>query len=72
MNGIDRMAQELEALEASAGEQGWGGEFREEMFDEMLRWLKSKGKRRSLGLLLTHLLSTEAAADARRLPESGL
>ena len=72
MNGIDRMAQELEALEASAGEQGWGGEFREEMFDEMLRWLKSKGKRRSLGLLLTHLLSTETAHDARRLPESGL
>lgn len=72
MNGIDRMAQELETLEASAGEQGWGGEFREELFDEMLRWLKSKGKRRSLGLLLTHLLSTEAAADVRRLPESGL
>ena len=72
MNGIDHMACELEALEESAGEQGWGGEFREEMFDEMLRWLKSKGKRRSLGLLLAHLLSTEAAADARRLPESGL
>lgn len=72
MNGIDRMAQELETLEASAGEQGWGGEFREELFDEMLRWLKSKGKRRSLGLLLAHLLSTEAADDARRLPESGL
>ena len=72
MNGIDRMAQELETLEASAGEQGWGGEFREEMFDEMLRWFKTEGKRRSLGLLLAHLLSTEAAHDARRLPESGL
>lgn len=72
MNCIDSMAYELETLEASAGEQGWGGEFREEMFDEMLRWLKSKGKRRSLGLLLTHLLFTETAHDARRLPESGL
>lgn len=72
MNGIDRMAQELETLEECAGDQGWGGEFREEMFDEMLRWLRAKGKRRSLGLLLAHLLSTEIAADARRLPESGL
>lgn len=33
MNGIDRMAQELEILEECAGEQSWGGEFREEMFD---------------------------------------
>ena len=72
MNGIDYMVCELETLEESAGEQGWDGEFREEMFDEMLRWIQRRGKRRSLGLLLAHLLSTETAADARRLPESGL
>lgn len=61
---LDAMIQQLEMLEEKAGDEEWAGEFREEMFDEMLKWLKMPHKRRSLGLLLAHLLSTDIAQDA--------
>ena len=55
MTGTQRMAKELEQMEEQAGNEGWGGEFREDMFDEMLRWLQEPRKHTSVGLLLAHL-----------------
>lgn len=69
---IVNMADRLEMLEEKAGEEGWGGEFREEMFDEMIRWLQEPRKSRSLGLLLLHLLSTDTAKVAAYQKERGL
>lgn len=54
---VRKLADELEALEEKAGNEGWGGEFREAMFDEMLCWLQEPHKHPSIGLLLTHLIS---------------
>ena len=57
MTGTQRMAKELERMEEQAGNEGWGGEFREDMFDEMLRWLQEPHKHTSVGLLLAHLIA---------------
>lgn len=69
---IKALAAKLESLETEAGEEGWGGEFREEMFDEMIRWLQEPRERSSLGLLLAHLLSSDTAKTAAYQKESGL
>ena len=57
MTGTQRLAKELEQMEERAGNEGWGGEFREEMFDEILRWLQEPRKHTSVGLLLAHLIT---------------
>lgn len=54
---VKEMADQLEKLEEKAGNEGWGGEFREELFDEMIRWTKEPRKYSSLGLLLAHLIA---------------
>lgn len=54
---IKKLASRLEALEEKAGDEGWGGDFREEMFNEMIRWAQEPRKYSSLGLLLAHLIS---------------
>ena len=54
---VKKMAERLEKLEEKAGNEGWGGEFREELFDEMIRWTKEPRKHPSLGLLLAHLIA---------------
>ena len=54
---VKKMADRLEKLEEKAGNEGWGGEFREELFDEMIRWVKEPRKYSSLGLLLAHLIA---------------
>ena len=56
MTCTQRMAKELERMEEQAGNEGWGGEFSEDMFDEMLRWLQEPRKHTSVGLLLAHLI----------------
>ena len=61
---IKKMADYLEKLEEKAGNEGWGGEFREELFDEMISWAKEPHKHPSLGLLLAHLIAV--ALDGRR------
>lgn len=62
MGRIADLAIQLETLEAKAGEEGWGGEFREELFDEMIEFLKKQHKHPSIGLLLAHLI-TVAESD---------
>lgn len=55
-----KLYEELEALEKKAGEEGWGGEFREDLFDIMLEYFKlshAKGKRASAGGMLGYLIS---------------
>lgn len=54
---IKHMADELERLEEKAGDEGWGGEFREEMCDEMIRWAQEQHKHPSLGLMFAHLIT---------------
>ena len=54
---VKKMAERLEKLEEKAGNEGWGGEFREELFDEMIRWVQEPRKYSSLGLLLAHLIA---------------
>lgn len=53
---IKEMADRLEKLEKKAGDEGWGGDFRKEMFDEMIRWAQEPRKYSSLGLLFAHLI----------------
>ncbi len=57
MTGTQKLAIKLERMEERAGNEGWGGEFREDMFDEMLRWLQEPRKHTSVGLLLAHLIA---------------
>lgn len=54
---IKKMADRLEKLEEKAGDEGWGGDFREEMFDEMIRWAQEPHKHPSLGSLFAHLIA---------------
>ena len=54
---IKKMADRLEKLEEKAGDEGWGGDFREEMFDEMIRWAQEPHKHPSLGAMLEHLIT---------------
>lgn len=61
---IKKMADRLEKLEEKAGDEGWGGDFREEMFDEMIRWAQEPRKYSSLGLLLAHLIAVAEEGDA--------
>lgn len=56
---IKRLYESLEELEKKAGEEGWGGEFREELFDLMLEYFKrsyAKKTRVSVGGMLCHLV----------------
>lgn len=46
----------LEALEHRAGHQGWGGEYREELFDTMLHYFKLHRGRTSAGGLLAFMI----------------
>lgn len=55
------MVDELIQLEKKAGEQGWGGEFRKDLFDVIVEYLtikRLKGRRLSIGGLLCHLIVT--------------
>ena len=55
------MVDELIQLEKKAGEQGWGREFREDLFDVIVEYLtikRLKGQRFSIGGLLCHLVVT--------------
>ena len=52
---IEELAKMLEDLEEKAGEEGWGGEFREEMFDLFLSYFTRWKGRKSLGSLLLFL-----------------
>ena len=61
---VKKMADRLEKLEEKAGNEGWGGEFREELFDEMIRWTKEPRKYSSLGLLLAHLIAVAEEGEA--------
>lgn len=54
---IDILARELGLLEEKAGQQGWGGEFREEMFDLLLSYFTIWKGKRSLGSLMDFLCS---------------
>ncbi len=54
---IKHMADELERLEEKAGDEGWGGEFREELFDEMILWTQEQHKHPSLGSMFAHLIT---------------
>lgn len=46
----------LEANENRAGREGWGGEYREELFDTMLHYFKLHRGRTSAGGLLAYLI----------------
>jgi len=46
----------LEALEKRAGTEGWGGEYREELFDTMLHYFKLHRGRTSAGGLMAFLI----------------
>ena len=61
---IKKMADRLEKLEEKAGDEGWGGDFREEMFDEMIRWAQEPRKYSSLSLLLEHLIAYSEEGEA--------
>ena len=55
----EKLADELDALEKTAGEQGWGGEFREDLFDALIQYFKimfAKRKRVSVGGMLSYLV----------------
>lgn len=52
---IEEQAKMIEELEKKAGEEGWGGEFREEMFDLFLSYFTRWRGRKSLGSLLSFL-----------------
>ena len=54
---IKKLAERLEKLEEKAGDEGWGGDFREEMFDEMIRWAQEPHKHPSLGSMFAHLIT---------------
>lgn len=60
---IKEYAEKLELLEGKAGIEGWGGEFRESMFEEMLRYLQLPHRHVSVGLLMAHLISFAQAED---------
>lgn len=47
----------IEALESRAGKEGWGGEYREELFDTMLHYFKMHRGRASAGGLLCYLIT---------------
>ena len=58
MKVID-LVNRLEALESRAGDQGWGGEYREEVFDEMVHYFKlcsTMHSHPSVGGLLSYLI----------------
>lgn len=55
---IKDYAEMLEELETKAGEEGWGGEFREEMFDLFLSYFTIYKGRKSLGSLLAFLCNS--------------
>lgn len=54
---IKKLAERLEKLEEKAGDEGCGGDFREEMFDEMIRWAQEPHKHPSLGSMFAHLIT---------------
>lgn len=54
---IKKLAERLEKLEEKAGDEGWGGDFREEMFDEMIRWAQEPHNHPSLGSMFAHLIT---------------
>lgn len=52
---IKEKAYELELYESHAGEEGWGGDFREELADELIDYLQ-RVAHPTLHGLLDHLL----------------
>lgn len=53
---IADLVSRLESFEQRAGDEGWGGEFREDLFDLMLQYFKLQPGRPSAGGLLTFLI----------------
>lgn len=50
------LVDRLEAIEHRAGREGWGGEYREELFDTMLHYFKLHRGRTSAGGLLSFMI----------------
>ena len=51
------LVRKIEALESRAGKEGWGGEYREELFDTALCYFKVHRGRVSAGGLLCYLIT---------------
>lgn len=51
------LVRNIEVLESRAGKEGWGGEYREELFDTMLCYFKMYRGRVSASGLLSYLIT---------------
>lgn len=68
---IADLVSRLESIERMAGDEGWGGEFREDLFDLMLQYFKIQFGRPSAGGLLTYLIiRAEKWFSKGELPEN--